>query len=125
MTDPRAPSPALETIQTKLASGALDEAGALIDELLADFAGDPNLAYLSALMYRIVVNAAKALQTLTSLTERVPDMARAHQEIAVNCLSLNLPQKALEAAETAVALDNSLLKCWELLAPLHHRFAPE
>ena len=48
MTDPRAPSPALETIQTKLAGGALDEAGALIDELLADFAGDPNLAYLSA-----------------------------------------------------------------------------
>jgi len=125
MTDPRAPSPALETIQTKLANGALDEAGTLIDELLVAFAIDPNLAYLSALRYRLSGNAAKALQTLSDLTARFPDMARAHQEIAVNCLSINLPQKALEAAETAVALDGSLLACWELLAPLQQRFAPE
>ena len=62
MTDPRAPSPALETIQTKLANGALDEAGTLIDELLVDFASDPNLAYLNALRYRLSGNAAKALQ---------------------------------------------------------------
>ena len=102
MTDPRAPSPALETIQTKLANGALDEAGTLIDELLVAFASDPNLAYLSALRYRLSGNAAKALQTLSDLTARFPDMARAHQEIAVNCLSINLPQKALEAAEAAV-----------------------
>jgi predicted Zn-dependent protease len=125
MTHPRAPSSALETIQTKLANGALDEAGALIDELLVDFASDPNLAYLSALRYRLTSNAAKALQTLSDLTARFPDMARAYQEIAVNCLSINLPQKALEAAEKAVALDGSLLACWELLAPLHQRFAPE
>jgi tetratricopeptide (TPR) repeat protein len=125
MTDPRAPSPALETIQTKLASGALDEAGSLIDELLVDFASDPNLAYLSALRYRLSGNAAKALQTLSDLTTRFPDMARAYQEMAVNCLSINLPQKALEAAEAAVALDGSLLTCWELLGPLHQRFAPE
>ena len=125
MTDPRAPSPALETIQTKLANGALDEAGILIDELLVDFASDPNLAYLSALRYRLSGNATKALQTLSDLTARFPDMARAHQEIAVNCLSINLPQKDLEAAETAVALDGSLLECWKLLAPLQQRFATE
>ena len=107
MTHPRAPSSALETIQTKLANGALDEAGTLIDELLVEFASDPNLAYLSALRYRLSGNAAKALQTLSDLTAAVPDMARAHQEMAVNCLSLNLPQKALEAAEAAVALDGS------------------
>ena len=125
MTHPRAPSSALETIQTKLANGALDEAGTLIDELLVEFASDPNLAYLSALRYRLSGNAAKALQTLSDLTAAVPDMARAHQEMAVNCLSLNLPQKALEAAEAAVTLDGSLLACWELLAPLQQRFAPE
>ncbi len=125
MTHPRAPSSALETIQTKLANGALDEAGTLIDELLVEFASDPNLAYLSALRYRLSGNAAKALQTLSDLTAAVPDMARAHQEMAVNCLSLNLPQKALEAAEAAVSLDGSLLACWELLAPLQQRFAPE
>jgi tetratricopeptide (TPR) repeat protein len=125
MTDPHAPSPALETIQTKLANGALDEAGILIDQLLVDFASDPNLAYLSALRYRLSGNAAKALQALSDLIARFPDMARAHQEIAVNCLSINLPQKALEAAEAAVTLDGSLLACWELLAPLQQRFAPE
>ena len=125
MTDPRAPSPELETIQPKLANGALDEAGTLIDKLLVEFASDPNLAYLSALRYRLSGNAPKALQTLTDLTTRFPDMARAHQEMALNCLSINLPQKALEAAEAAVALDGSLLASWELLAPLHQRFAPE
>ena len=72
MTDPRAPSPALETIQTKLANGALDEAGILIDELLVDFVSDPNLTYLSALRYRLSGNAAKALQTLSNLSARFP-----------------------------------------------------
>ena len=52
-------------------------------------------------------------------------MARAHQEIALNSLSLNEPEAALAAAERAVALDASLLKSWELLEPLHRAFAPE
>jgi tetratricopeptide (TPR) repeat protein len=52
-------------------------------------------------------------------------MARAHQEIALNSLSLNRPEEALAAAERAVALDASLIKSWELLEPLHRAFAPE
>ena len=125
MTSTAAPSQSLEDIQRKLASGDLHTAGEMIDRLLLEFSRDPNLGYLSALRYRLAGDAARALQSLSDLTSSFPGMARAHQEVAINSLSLNLPEQALEAAERAVDLDGSLMTCWELLAPLYARFAPE
>ena len=42
-----APAKALESVQQKLALGALSEAGAIIDELWSEFSDDPNLGYPS------------------------------------------------------------------------------
>ena len=120
-----APAAALEDIQQKLASGALVEAGTIIDDLWQDCSADPNLGYLKALCYRLSNDPLNALNVLTELSQQQPNMARAYQEIALNSLSLNKPEEALTAAETAVALDASLLKSWELLEPLHRAFAPE
>ena len=120
-----APSNLLEEIQSKLANGAVSEAGAVIDKLWADFFEDPNLGYLKALYHRLSNQPSQALTLLTELTTRYPDMARAHQEIALNSLSVNEPKAALRAAEFAVALDASLVKAWELLEPLHRTFTPE
>ncbi|MBT5723248.1 MAG: hypothetical protein HOI74_04425 [Gammaproteobacteria bacterium] len=125
MTSTAAPSQLLEDIQRKLASGDLRTAGEMIDKLLLEFSRDPNLGYLSALRYRLGGDAARALQSLSDLTSSFPGLARAHQEVAINSLSLNLPKQALGAAERAVDLDGSLLTCWKLLAPLYARFAPE
>ncbi|MDG0992237.1 MAG: hypothetical protein P8O15_06915, partial [Luminiphilus sp.] len=105
MTSTTAPQQSLEDIQRKLASGDLPVAGDMIDKLLPEFSGDPNLAYLSALRYRLAGDPARAMASLSDLTANFPAMARAHQEVAVNSLSLNLPEQALEAAERAVALD--------------------
>ena len=120
-----APAAALEDIQQKLASGALVEAGGIIEDLWQDYSADPNLCYLKALCYRLSNDPLHALNVLTELSRHHPNMARAYQEIALNSLSLNKPEEALTAAETAVALDASLLKSWELLEPLHRAFAPE
>ena len=120
-----APANSLEDIQQKLANGALIEAGAIIEDLWRDYSNDPNLGYLKALCYRLSNEASLALRVLTDLSQNYPDMARAHQEIALNSLSLNRPDEALAAAEKAVALDASLIKSWELLEPLHRAFAPE
>ena len=110
-----APANSLEDIQQKLANGALIEAGAIIEDLWRDYSNDPNLGYLKALCYRLSNEASLALRVLTDLSQNYPDMARAHQEIALNSLSLNRPDEALAAAEKAVALDASLIKSWELL----------
>ena len=120
-----APAKALESVQQKLALGALSEAGAIIDELWPEFSDDPNLGYLKALLCRLANNPSDAIAVLKGLVATYPEMARAHQEIALNSLSMNEPEAALEAAERAVALDASLLKSWELLEPLHRAFAPE
>jgi Flp pilus assembly protein TadD len=120
-----APGTLLEDIQSKLANGALAEAGIAIETLWPDFSLDPNLGYLKALHYRLKNQPSDALNLLNDLAQRHPDMARAHQEIALNSLSLNDPKAALAAAERAVALDASLLRAWELLEPLHRAFAPE
>ena len=120
-----APANSLEDIQQKLANGALTEAGSIIEDLWRDYSTDPNLGYLKALCYRLSNEASLALRVLTDLSQNYPDMARAHQEIALNSLSLNRPNEALTAAEKAVALDASLIKSWELLEPLHRAFAPE
>lgn len=120
-----APAKALESVQQKLAVGALSEAGAIIDDLWPEFSDDPNLGYLKALLYRLANNPTDAIAVLNDLAATYPEMARVHQEIALNSLSLNEPETALEAAERAVALDASLLKSWELLEPLHRAFAPE
>ncbi|GIS02692.1 MAG: hypothetical protein CM15mP103_12430 [Gammaproteobacteria bacterium] len=119
-----APGNLLEEIQSKLANGAVSEAGAVIDKLWAVFFEDPNL-YLKALYHRLSNQPSQALTLLTELTTRYPDMARAHQEIALNSLSVNEPKAALRAAGVAVALDASLVKAWELLEPLHRTFTPE
>ena len=111
MTSP-APADALEEIQQKLADGALLDAGAIIESLWQDFSGDPNLGYLKALCYRLANEPTQALSVLKKLSTAYPDMARAHQEIALNSLALNLPQEALAAAEQAVSLDGSLIKSW-------------
>lgn len=124
MTSP-APADALEKIQQKLADGALLDAGAIIESLWQDFSGDPNLGYLKALCYRLANEPTQALSVLKKLSTAYPDMARAHQEIALNSLALNLPQEALAAAEKAVSLDGSLIKSWELLEPLHRAFSPD
>ena len=121
----RAPANSLEEIQQKLANGALIEAGVIIEDLWRDYSTDPNLGYLKALCYRLSNEASLALRVLDDLSQNYPDMARAHQEIALNSLSLNRPDEALAAAEKAVALDASLIKSWELLEPLHRAFAPE
>ncbi len=120
-----APSNLLEDIQSKLANGAVSEAGAVIEKLWDDFFEDPNLGYLKALYHRLSNEPSQAITLLTDLTTRYPDMARAHQEIALNSLSVNEPKAALRAAESAVALDASLVRAWELLEPLHRTFAPE
>ena len=120
-----APATALESIQKKLAEGSLADAGTAIEGLWGDFQDDPNLGYLKALFHRLSNDPSQAIKTLTALTIAHPNMARAHQEIALNSLSRNEPETALEAAERAVELDPSLLKSWELLEPLHRAFAPE
>ena len=86
-----APANSLEDIQQKLANGALIEAGAIIEDLWRDYSNDPNLGYLKALCYRLSSEASLALRVLTDLSQNYPDMARAHQEIALNLLSLNRP----------------------------------
>lgn len=120
-----APANALESIQQKLADGALIEAGNIIEGLWGDHSADPNLGYLKALWYRLSGEPSLALTVLTDLSQNYPDMARAYQEIALNSLSLNRPEDALAGAEKAVALDASLIQSWELLEPLHRAFAPE
>ena len=117
-----APAKALESVQQKLALGALSEAGAIIDELWSEFSDDPNLGYLKALLCRLANNPSDAIAVLTGLVETYPEMARAHQEIALNSLSLNEPEAALAAER--VALDASLLKSWEL-PNLYRAFSPE
>ena len=69
-----APSNLLEEIQSKLANGAVSEAGAVIDKLWADFFEDPNLGYLKALYHRLSNQPSQALTLLTELTTRYPDM---------------------------------------------------
>ncbi len=125
MDNAQVPAQSLEAIQQTLANGEVSDAGEIIDQLLRDYPDDPNLGYLSALRYRLSDDSTRALTILDELIARFPTMARAHQEIAINSLACNLPEQALSAAEQAVFHDGSLVKCWELLEPLHRTFAPD
>ena len=125
MTGSTVPPKTLESIQTELANGALDSAFATIQSQLSAYSDDPNLGYLKALYYRLAGEPQLAIETLGALTARYPDMARAHQEVALNSATLGLERQCRDAAEAAVNLDASLLQCWRLLEKLYQRTAPD
>jgi len=125
MTDKSLLKQALETIQSQLAEGHLDSASAAIDAQLKLHPNDPNLGYLHALHCRLIGDSKSALKVLSALTGHFPDMARAHQEVALNSVNVNLMAQATAAAETAISLDASLLQSLRLLEQLYKKDAPE
>lgn len=125
MTDKSLLKQALETIQSQLAEGHLDSAAAAINAQLKLHPNDPNLGYLHALHCRLIGDSKSALRVLSALTEHFPDMARAHQEVALNSINVNLMAQATAAAETAISLDASLLQSLRLLEQLYKKDAPE
>ena len=115
---------ALATIQSELAEGNLNSASTEINAQLKHYPDDPNLGYLRALHYRLTGDSGSALKVLSALTESFPDMARAHQEVALNSVNVNLTAQATAAAETAISLDASLLQCLRLLEQLYKKESP-
>ena len=88
MTDKSLLKQALETIQSELTEGHLDSASTEIDAQLKHYPDDPNLAYLRALHYRLTGDSESALKVLSALTGSFPNMARAHQEVALNSVNV-------------------------------------
>jgi len=124
MADESSLKQALATIQSALAEGNLNSASTEINAQLKHYPDDPNLGYLRALHYRLTGDSGSALRVLSALTKSFPDMARAHQEVALNSVTVNLTTQAIAAAETAVSLDASLLQCWRLLEQLYKKRYP-
>lgn len=110
--------------QQALADQRLSDADRIIDDLKSQHAEDPNVQYVECLLLRLQGRLDEARTNLNNLTNRVQGHARAHQELATVSLALNDPESAYKAAERAVAIDSSLLNCWQYLVPLRQKFQP-
>ena len=110
--------------QQALADQRLPDAARLIDDLKSRHPDDPNIQYVECLLFRLQGRLPEARDSLEDLTGRVQDHARAYQELATVSLALNSPESAYNAAETAVAIDSSLISCWQYLVPLRQKFRP-
>ena len=110
--------------QQALADQRLPDAKRLINDLKSQYPDDPNVQYIECLLFRLLGLLQEARAALKDLTSRVPGHARAYQELATVSLALNDPESALAAAESAVTIDASLIKCWQYLVPLRQKFQP-
>ena len=110
--------------QQALADQRLSDADRIIDDLKSRHADDPNVQYVECLLLRLQGRLPEARDSLEDLTGRVQDHARAYQELATVSLALNSPESAYNAAESAVAIDSSLINCWQYLVPLRQKFRP-
>ena len=115
----------VDQAQRLLTAGKLEDAQKLIETVLRDNPDDSNAQYTFAVIQRLNRSHAEALQTLETVLQQQPKLARAYQEQALNHLSLNNPMPAGKALEIAVALDPALLKSWQLLVPLYKARASE
>jgi len=114
----------LVEVQNALAKENFPLAEAMIKELEKENSNDPDIGYFACLLLRLQGNFAEASQKLTELTANFSDHAKALQETVIVNLALNNPSKAHNAAERAVAIDPSLLQCWQYLIPLRQTFDP-
>lgn len=110
--------------QQALADQRLPDAARLIDDLKSRHPDNPNIQYVECLLFRLQGRLREARDSLEDLTGRVRDHARAYQELATVSLALNSPESAYNAAESAVAIDSSLISCWQYLVPLRQTFQP-
>jgi tetratricopeptide (TPR) repeat protein len=110
--------------QQALADQRLSDADRIIDDLKSQHTDDPNVQYVECLLLRLQGRLDEARDSLEDLTGRVQDHARAYQELATVSLALNSPESAYNAAESAVAIDSSLISCWQYLVPLRQKFQP-
>ena len=110
--------------QQALADQRLPDAERLIDDLKSRHPDNPNIQYVECLLFRLQGRLREARDSLEDLTGRVRDHARAYQELATVSLALNSPESAYNAAESAVAIDSSLISCWQYLVPLRQTFQP-
>jgi tetratricopeptide (TPR) repeat protein len=110
--------------QQALADQRLPDAERLIDDLKSRHPDNPNIQYVECLLFRLQGRLREARESLEDLTGRVRDHARAYQELATVSLALNSPESAYNAAESAVAIDSSLISCWQYLVPLRQTFQP-
>ena len=110
--------------QQALADQRLPDAARLIDDLKSRHPDNPNIQYVECLLFRLQGRLHEARDSLEDLTGRVRDHARAYQELATVSLALNSPESAYNAAESAVAIDSSLISCWQYLVPLRQTFQP-
>jgi len=110
--------------QRALADQRLSDADRIIDDLKSRHGDDPNVQYVECLLLRLQGRLPEARDSLEDLTGRVQDHARAYQELATVSLALNSPESAYNAAESAVAIDSSLINCWQYLVPLRQKFRP-
>jgi tetratricopeptide (TPR) repeat protein len=114
----------LVEVQNALAKENFPLAEAMISELEKENSNDPDIGYFACLLLRLQGNFAEASQKLSELTTNFSDHAKALQETVIVNLALNNPSKAHNAAERAVAIDPSLLQCWQYLIPLRQTFDP-
>lgn len=110
--------------QRALADGHLSDAERLISDLKSQHPDDPNVQYVQCLLLRLQGRLQEARDELENLTTCAQGHARAYQELATVSLALNAPESAYRAAETAVAIDASLINCWQYLVALREKFDP-
>jgi|TARA_B110000114_G_scaffold47269_1_gene50125 tetratricopeptide (TPR) repeat protein len=121
MTQPISSTAAdIDRVQRLLGAGKLEDADTLINTVLVDSPENSDGLYTFAVIQRLKKNHLEALEILDKVLQQQPNLARAYQERALNELSLNKPMRAGRALESAVALDPSLLKSWQLLVPLYN-----
>jgi tetratricopeptide (TPR) repeat protein len=109
----------LEQAQNLLRQDQLDQAEAIVAEILVDDPANIEARYTLAVTQRIRHEWPAALDTIDALLEHTPNFGRAYQEAGYNRIALKDFLQAGVAFERAVACDPSLVNSWKCLAKLY------
>lgn len=112
----------IQRAQQLISQGELAKAHAIVDSVLAGEPGHTEACFTKAVIQRLSRQPQESIDTLQHVIDLMPQLGRAHQEVAKNLLALNKPLLAGTALERAVACDPGLLESWKLLTTLYEKF---
>ena len=108
----------LKEAQSMVQSGRLDDAGALVAQMLADEPKSRDALYLKAVIQRFQGNYTAALDAIGEIKSVAPEFGRAHQEEGHIHYHEGRREQALGAYRRACHFNPSLVASWDRQAEL-------
>ena len=109
----------LQAAQRLIGQKKLNEADAIIEQLLQSQPPHVEALFTKAVIQRLLNQPEDAQQTLDALHTIDPQHSRAFQEIGYHKMAERELQPAIDAYESAVARDPALIISWKALIGLH------